>query len=557
MDTMIKTTDTPALWTPPKGITPKKASKAVCSFLDIATTAMGRATHYNTRQEQQVAELAAHDALLTVSRDLYTALLALPGLTDRSMQMGMKKLLSTARNGVPAEFLAPGQERAMLYHLIQALPPHRMLKMIEGLRVGSEELGLKKANNARTRKLILRTLLSSPRLQLWSVKYGTKMRAALTHAWGQRLTSIIGAILRRDGRQWKTKEKAILAKNVQRYSGPDKAFRMACECVRFILGGRDRLTLPLFRAFEAAKVDLSNGAKLPMEVLEGLRSTYHPEADKDEVLKLVAKKGSLTTGQKMAVQKRAKAADVNVQMDPTKYDAVRLYLYAFEMGADEKILVALEQKARKAAAAFPARYGDVGILLDASASMAGDKTQPLRPMAVALAMRDMLRHTASETTICRTIHPEKGMTVIGSQVDDWGPGQLIRPMGDTALADGLIEILSEDPAPEAVFVISDGYENAPAGRFAEVMVQVREIGITTPVYHLNPVSAAEAQGVRELAPNEGVPTMPVQQPASLGPTFIRGLIEAEPVKGINVLVRMALAAGPAETRKVLPCHNDS
>ena len=526
----LKTTDELALWQPKQGVTPAIAGSAVCSFLDTATTSMGRATHYNTREEQQEAELRAHAELLDMSRDLYTVLLALPGVTDRSVQVGMKKLLSSHRNGND-EFLTPAMERAVLYHLIQALPVPRMLRLMDAFRFGNPELGVNRANNSRTRKLILRTLLASPRLPLWSVKYRSKMASSLTHAWGKRLASILREILRKESFNLTAKDKAILGQNLDKFvSGSDKRVKEARECVAFVLGVREHLSLPLLKAFEAAKTDLKKGSKLPMEVLEGIRSTFHKDVDKDEILKLAVKGGGMTDHQKKAVQKRAKAANVEVKMDPTRYEAVELYLYAFEMGLDQSITKALKDKALRAAAAFPARYGDVGILVDASASMKGHKTQALRPMAATLALRDMLQQVGErESTI-----------YVGGQM-----GDLVRPMGDTALADGLVEVL--EGSPDVVFVLSDGYENTPAGRFAEVMEQVREIGVQTPVYHLNPVFAAESTGVRELASGL-VPTMPVKSPTGLGTTMLRGLIEAEPVRGINSLVRMALTSGPAEMK---------
>ena len=528
---MTTATSGDILWRPKGGATPTDAGKLVCAFLDTATTSMGRATHYNTREEQQAAELAAHDALMGLSRDLYAVMLAVPGTTDRSMQVGMRKLLSTPRNGAEAEFLTPAQERAVLYHLIQSLPAPRMFRLMEAFRHGSEELGLKRANNARTRKLVLRTLLSSPRLPLWTVKYRSKLRAILTHVWGKRMASALRAILARDGRTWTAREKSILVKFIEQYT--ENALR-ARQCVSFVLGNRERVVHPLLRAFVEAKTDLKAGSKLPLEVLEGIRSTFHKDVPHEEVLKLVAKGGKMSAGQRMAVQKKAAAAGVEVAMDPTRYDPVRLYLYAFEMGLTEDIEVCLADKARKAAEGFPTRYGKVGLLVDASASMAGSKTQPLRPMAATLALRDMLQHVGDETVV----------QYAGGQL-----GDLIRPMGDTALADGLVEVLMQEP--DVVFVVSDGYENTPAGRFAEVMQHVRDMGNGTPVYHLNPVFAAEAAGVRELASGT-VPTMPVQSPAALGSTIIRGLIESEPLTGINALVRMALTNGPIETLMAPP-----
>jgi hypothetical protein len=536
MNTLTTGTSSMTIWKPTGNISPKRAGKVVCSFLDTATTSMGRATHYNTREEQQAAEMEAHQALLKVSRDLYTVMLALPGVTDRSVQVGMKILLSSRRNGSADEFLTPTMERAVLYHLIQTLPVPRMLRLIQAFRIGSEQMGLRRANNSRTRKLILRTLLGSRRLQLWSVKYRRKMRDAFVHAWGKKDSSIIREILAKDGRRRNQRERRILRKEIARFAG-DGNFKTACECVGFVLGVRDRLSLPLFKAFEAAKTDLKAGARLPMEVLEGIRSVYHSDVAKDDVLRLAVKKGSLTEGQRMTVQKRAKGAKVEVKMDPTRYDPVKLYIYAFEMGADDKIIKALDQKARKAAAGFPTHYGKVGIVVDASASMAGHRTQKLRPMAATLALRDMLQHVGTESVT---------QYIGGRRFGDWKDP--VQPMGDTALAEGLVEVL--DAKPDVVFILSDGYENAPAGRFAEVMEQVRDIGIKTPVYHLNPVFASESKGVRELDAGR-VPTMPVKTPAALGTTIIRGLIENEPLIGINALVRMALTSGPVEMRPLL------
>lgn len=533
---MELTKRTDLIWNPPAHITEKEAGNTVCSFLDVATTSYGRVTHYNTREKQQEAELRAHDKMLNLSRDLYAVFMALPGVLDRSVQMGLKKLLSTPRNGVPAHFMTPTQEKLVLHHMMQALPAQRMLKLIDALRVGNEEMGLKKANNARTRKLILGTLLSSPRLELWSVKYRTKVKRALIHAWGQKMASTVRSILKKELTEWTWKEKKIIGKSIHKYTG-SMNFLTACECVGFVFGGREGLNRPMLKAFVESKKDLKKGSKLPPEVLEGIRGTYHKGIPREEVIRLT--KESMTNVQKLQVQKRAKTAKVDVQIDPLNYDAVRLYLYAFECGLTKEIEKALDEKAKKAAKLFPAKYQKVGIIVDMSKSMEGGKEQPLRPAAAALATRDMLTHVSAIGVI---EYVGGGGEVLGQ-----GRPTLVYPMGDTALADGFVRVLMHEP--EAVYVISDGYENSPAGRFAEVLAHVREAGIETPVYHLNPVMAAESGGVRCIS--DQVKTMPLQGPTALGTTFIRGLIETDPVRGINSLVRVALRSGPVFTSQAL------
>jgi len=521
-----------SIWTP--SVPADELSKTVCDFLDTANSSMGRATHYNSRSEQQAAELQIHDRLFNSSRDLYTALLALPGLTDRSRQIGVKTLLSHSRNGTAPEFLTEASERIVLQHMFQSLPTPRMLKAIEGLRTGSEELNLRAANNGRTRRLILNTLLNSPRLPLWSVKYRRKMLKAFNHAWGKRLASIIRSILAKTPKSRNTKDREILQNNLtQHVHGGEKAVKAAHECVSFILGNRTRMTLPILKSYQQAKKELEKGKKLPLEVLEGIRSTFHPDVSPDEILSLT--KNVMTATQKKNVQRRAQKAGIEIKMDPMRFGLIELYLYAFEMGLNKQIEDAMTVKAEQAAKLLNLSYHKIGIVVDASQSMIGSHEQPLRPMASAMATRDVLQHATSAQTI----------RYVGGQ-----PGVLVQPQGDTAIADAIVEILSTDQTVEAIYILSDGYENAPAGRTAEVMQCLRELGFNLPVFHLNPVFASESGGVRQLD-TENIVTMPVQSPEAMGASMLHGMIEAEPLKGIKILVRLALTSGP-HSMKLLP-----
>jgi hypothetical protein len=146
-------------------------------------------------------------------------------------------------------------------------------------------------------------------------------------------------------------------------------------------------------------------------------------------------------------------------------------------------------------------------------------------MAAALALRDVLQHTAH----ARVVYAGGAVGAADTM--------LVRPQGDTGLAEALLDLV--EAMPEAIFVISDGYENRPAGRFAEVVAELRRMGDATPIYHLCPVFAAEAQGVRELCPGL-VPTLPVSRPESIGIGMLRSILEADPLRGIAALIRLAL-----------------
>lgn len=295
----------------------------------------------------------------------------------------------------------------------------------------------------------------------------------------------------------------------------------------------------MIKAVLSARTDLKAGKNLPIEVLEGIRSRFHKGTSRGETIELT--KDKLTTNQRKTIQRSAKAAGVKVEMDPMDYSAVDLYLYTFEMGLTDEISAALKAKGEKASRSFPVRYEKVAILVDSSQSMWGHKTQKLRPMAATLAMRDMLQNTGEENVV-RYCGGHFNPDDFDNVKDHKNAVVLPRPQGATDLAGGLIELLEDDP--DAVFILSDGYENAPSGRIGEVVEALEEIGITTPIFHLNPVFSAESTkgGLRQFC--DKIPAMPVQRPDSLGLTFLRQVIEQDPVRGINAILGVSLRALP-------------
>jgi len=202
--------------------------------------------------------------LFALDRGIYTAALLLPGLTDFSRQIGAVRLLRTAQaDGL----LSPEQEGAAVRGLLRLLPPQRMLKMFGMLRV-------ERINNARTRRLILTTLLGADNLEFWAVKYRRKLATALIHAWGRRTASILRAVLAKAGDDRTEKERQILQRHLHRFGRGVDRDRVE-QCVRFILGDEDGLTLRRLAAYRDAKRDLATGRVLPFETLEGLRGRFH------------------------------------------------------------------------------------------------------------------------------------------------------------------------------------------------------------------------------------------------------------------------------------------
>lgn len=490
----------------------QRLPEAFSRFLDAASTATARGTFYNTREEQEAAVLAVHADLLQLHRGLYVLSLLLPGLTDYTRQLGVLKLLRDSPRA-DEQKLMPTEEAEALEQLANSLPPQRILKLCGMLRS-------KRINNARCRQLILSTILGSQHLEFRAVKYRRKIESALVHAWGRRLASIIRSILMKPVDNRTDKERRIIRRHLERYSSGDSADLE--QCVLFVLRGRMvSAKLPRLIAYQNAKSDLESGSSLPFETLEGLRSRFHQNRTTEEVLALT--RSQLTTGQQLALQRKAQDADIDITFDPLKYDSVRLYVYAYEMGLNDEIRQELQRKAKALAARLPVRFDHAAIVLDVSASMVGHSTQAMRPISIALALRDVLAEKADMATI------------ISSDGRVARKAELVEPEGDTSLASALIAVLKR--RPDTVFVLSDGYENAPAGRFADVVHSIRKMGINTPIHQFSPVFAAECRGVRSLC--DLVPGLPVSKPDAIGLSVLKVQLETNLERGLIALRKMA------------------
>ena len=289
-----------------------------------------------------------------------------------------------------------------------------------------------------------------------------------------------------------------------------------------------------FKAFGEAKRDISKGKILPPEVLEGIRGMYHPTVSQKQTLELT-KDTSMTEKKKSLVQRKAKKERVAIAFNPMARTATELYILAYAEGMTSDIWDALMQKGRTGAHQLPIRFRKVGILVDDSFSMSGSREQKLRPMAISLAMKDVLMNIGESSLIRtasgRTIHRENPIP---------------RPVGRTDLASGLLDLL--EAGSDVVFILSDGYENAPSGRIDEVMYLLRGwVGETTPVYHLNPVIGSESQsGLRTLS--EEIPTIPVSHPQGLALTLMRAMIEVDVKRGIEAMAGMVLPKIRREAR---------
>ena len=503
-----------------RGLSLTNLGKDIETTMSLFGTDMNRATHYNTKDELAAMSEKQHRAMFTTDRTIYGCIACLPGATDISKMKVVTNLLGIkwdqkADYQFQTPILTIDQERLIIDHLVSTLPPNRMINLFASFEDS-------RVNNARMRKTVLPFILNSTNLSWWSVKYRKKLVKVLNHCWGKRLTSIITSILSKSSKT--QNEENILDTSIGKYLVASNTIKYdsVIESICFIFGLGSNFNNPLFRSFYAAKTDFSKAKGLPKEVIEGIRSTYHPTLDKAETLKVA--KSSMTNKEKRLIQNQAQKAEIEVEWNPYSQSLVDLMIYGFKMGFTNNMHEAIEGKANKAAQSLPFNYEKIGIICDDSFSMSGSEDQKLKALAITYATVEMLKHV--------------GNTAVTTTTSRRRSSYSNKPVGETNLAKPLVSILKHDL--DAIFVVSDGYENAPEGRFGEVLKIARDkAGVDTPVYHFNPVGAAESKvALKRLSDN--VPLTPVTNPEKMGLSLFKTMIAADPKKGIVELFNMVL-----------------
>jgi len=485
------------------------------SLLNLIGVDTNRDTHYQTKDEMELARKKLHKDVFSIDRGIYSAIFCLPGTIEFARQGAIKALLSNPWRENTKSVLPVDIENDIIEKLLRELPPNKVLNMFV-------EMVDNKVNNSRTRRYMLNYILGSKSLELWAVKYRPKINKILTHCWGVRYKNIVKAILDKDSKDpYSFKELHYLDGDILKYTPNKMVDDIALQCVSFILGIKKDYSVRMLKAYNDAKTDLKAGSILPPDILDGIRSTYHPKVSQKELLNLSKK--TMTNKQKKLVQNKAQKVGVQVKFDPMTQPMTDLFIYAYKMGLSEDIKKVINEKAKKAAQTLPFKYERLGIVFDASYSMKGSDEQPMRPISVASATREMLKHACNKYYI--------------EYVGGYSKDGLSIPSGDTSLAMAFAKVLENEP--DAVFIISDGYENTPAGRLDEVIQVIRHLGWNLPIYHINPVSAAESKvGVRVLS--KQIPVMPISKPESVGLTFFKPMLEVDPINGFKALLQMIL-----------------
>ena len=487
----------------------------VVRFLDTAIMSTGRSSYHEDKSDLHVAEEAIHRTVFDYDRGVYLAVLALDGTMDRARMVGVERALSNPFT--ESRYLDLKLETKLIRILSSSLSKTRQVKLLVALASSH-------VNNKRTRNLIDATVLSWRDFDYMAVKFKSKLRTIFIHRYGQRRSSIIRDILAKSTNNRTEREMSILMGVFSNCNTP--LAPMYEDMLAFVLN--DKLTrslecdMPLIAKYVAAVGGDRKAVKgLPQEVAQGILASYYPGED---ARKVSLQEGQMSQRTKMRQQRSASKVGVKLAFDPTKQSMVELYVYAHERKFTTGIQQALKSKAKTIAERMNVVCNNVAIVMDTSVSMRGKSDNAWRPIAVSEAIRDVLYASAESTRLF-------------SNHESVAPYTVSELGGATALARLVLEAIKS--GPDAVFILSDGYENSPAGRVEEVVGAVRDLEIATPIYQLTAVMGAKRFGARDLAPKY-ITTVPMRGPLTLHASMVRMMLVQDTQNALDLIVKMAL-----------------
>ncbi|MFJ8771939.1 hypothetical protein [Streptomyces microflavus] len=474
------------------------AAEDVLLFVNAAITATGQREFRSDAVGQQLSLDFLHAYVRVNYRRVYASSLALD-INDHNAARIVLGLLETASQASAEERRTEGR---LIAARLALLPPQRVYRLFGEVR----RAGI---NNRRTRAIMRDWLAARPDLGHDAVKYRGGVKTAARHIHlrcpeGAGPLAEVGAFLFRPGR-------------LPRYEHR------------------------LLDAWRRAHYEQGAVAELPFTVAEGFAARHGMK--REVFLKRAAPR--MTRLERL----RTHSVTQRPEIDLTVMPLTRLALYVLSLPFDQRaarrteLTGALRTAARRAAGGHAGSWGRVHAVLDDSFSSSGSGQKRRRPLAVALAGHHLLEALAAPGAY-------RGLWTSGR-----GDALLVRPWGPTPLGMRVLDALEPGPggaAPDRLVIVSDGWDNAPAGLAGEVLRVWRkrlDPGRRTAVVHVNPVYDADGFDVRRLA--AGVPTAGIRDAEDL-PALVEIARFAEGRTGAAELHayldrRVALFLGEKET----------
>jgi hypothetical protein len=494
--------------------------------LTIASGAKSSATYYHSKEEQLNAIRAQIKAQYSLSKELPLIIATQKGATGRYVsEVLLNEFKNTFKGGAcnivnPIDWYDNGlSDKAVLtalYNLGENGIPYVLRLFID--------LKNAKVNNERTRKIILGYIWGQSNIEFYAMKYRNKIASVLRHVYGQKKTSVLLSIAQKQiinsGLFDNDKESMIANTSILKYFNGDslRAFKLLLFLFKKDDGVEYNVTdFPLLSEYQKAKTDISNIKSVSEEVLIGLVSnTSHPQyhsmwstkIQREATKALIRKNVEVTSvNQQVRQTKSTTKLGVEKHVDVEKAtDFIALYKTGYENGFTDELKTAINKLAeKKKINGF--YYRNIGIIVDNSISMTGNKVESKNtPRAIADFTARVLGKSSQNAVIVKT-----------SDVT-------------TDLATSFIELLKKEDASkpyEAIFILTDGYENAYDGLTNEVIsIYKAESGKDMPIYQISPITSAEmGANVRKLG--SGVVTMAINNPVAIQPQINARLLEID------------------------------
>jgi len=517
--------------------------------LTIASGAKSSATYYHGKDEQMKAIQTQIRGLYKLSKELPLIIASQKGATGRFVsEVLLNEFKQTQRGGAcnivnPIDWYDNGLGDKAVLTALNNLGENGLPYVLR-LFV---DLKNEKVNNERTRKIVLGYIWGQDNLEFYAMKYRNKIADILKHVYGVKKTSILLTIAQKQinihganivGTQ---KEINIVNDMVLKYFNGDsiRAFKLL-----LFLFKRDANVIynetefPLLSQYKIAQTDITGVQNVPEEVLLGLISSVrHPQYHTMWATELQRE------ATKAMIRKNVKVTSVNQQVRQTKStaklgvtktvqvekatDYLALYKTGYENGWTAELRSAIEKLAeKKRIDGF--FYQNIGVIVDDSISMTGHKAESKNtPRAIADFTAKVLSKSAQNAVVVKT-----------SDVF-------------TDLATSFIELLKKEDEGkpyDAIFILTDGYENAYDGLTNEVIqIWKAETGRVIPTFQISPITSAEmGANVRNLG--AGIVTMAINNPAALQPQITARLLEVDTKMWLENQV-LALEAAPVKRIK--------
>ncbi|CAM3316479.1 hypothetical protein [Stackebrandtia soli] len=440
------------------------ACEDVLLFVNAAVAATGQREFYDGAEEQSMSLDFLHDYMHVNYRELYTSCLAL-GVNDHNAALIIRRLLRT-----PTDCPSPSRplEGRLIAGRLAEMAPQRAYRLFEGL-------ARDRVNNRRTRAIIREWIAARPDPFLDVVKYRNGARVAARHA---------------------------------HLDFADERVPHARERGRFLFPGKQHKPYrsELLNSWLAAHYSKSAVYDLPFSIAEGFAARHGiPRAAFLERMR-----SRMTRLERLRLNDSAGKVGVDTR-GLRNASLTRVASYVLGMPVEERIERRAELTDALNAAAHRATRGTpfsdvrrVVAVLDDSYSSFGSPDKRNRPLAVTLATHLLLAASAPEYT---------GLWLSGRT-----DALLSVPSGATSLGTRIVDAL--ELRPDLLVIVSDGWDNAPAGLAQAVLHTWRrrlDPDRATTVVHLNPVYNASEYTVRRLA--TGVPTVGIRD-AEDAPTLI-------------------------------------